>query len=386
MGNGTYNLNAGILSAKNEYLGGSSGTGTFTQTGGTNTVANDLYLSHGSLSGGSGIYTQSGGTNTVGNKLYLGSFTSDSSGSYNLSGGSLSSGYETIGLVGTATFTQSGGINAVSGSLYVGSSSAGGGTYNLSFGSLSTNYEAIGLYSRTGVFTQSGGTHTVTSKLYIGYSSPSSSGTYSISSGSLNVRSFYIGYHSRGTLHITDPAANITVSNLLSFGTDSTFTAVPGATIHMTGSALENISPDPDNLAGLSNLELVFEGGSTDIDPFEVAGQDLGAVMAGFDSNFALGTLTLGGTDIGQVQLIDSFDNQTGWEGSEALYVYNLNLGTGSYLDLNGLNLYYLNGSIDPAATILGGQLTPIPEPSTLILLGAGLVGLVGLRKKRLAN
>ncbi len=94
----------------------------------------------------------------------------------------------------------------------------------------------------------------------------------------------------------------------------------------------------------------------------------------------------MGGIDIGQVQLLDNFDNQPGWEGIEALYVYNLNIGAGSYLDLNGLNLYYLSGSIDGGADIVHGNLTPIPEPSTLILLGTGLVGLLaGFRKKKVS-
>ena len=151
----------------------------------------------------------------------------------------------------------------------------------------------------------------------------------------------------------------------------------------MTGSAFENNNTDPADLAGLSNLELVFEGGYVDIDPFEVAGQDLGAIMAGFDNNFALGTLTLGGVDFGQIQLFDSFDNQPGWEGSEALYVYNLNIGADSYFDLNGLNLYYLSGAIDGSANIIGGSLTPIPEPGTLLLLGAGLLGLTGYARRK---
>lgn len=54
---------------------------------------------------------------------------------------------------------------------------------------------------------------------------------------------------------------------------------MPGATIHMTGSAFENESTDPADLAGLSNLSLIFEGGSANVDPFEVAGEDMGAVM-----------------------------------------------------------------------------------------------------------
>ena len=51
--------------------------------------------------------------------------------------------------------------------------------------------------------------------------------------------------------------------------------------IHMTGSDLENTNTNPADLAGLGNLALVFEGGSEDIDQFEVAGEDMGAVVEG---------------------------------------------------------------------------------------------------------
>jgi len=55
-----------------------------------------------------------------------------------------------------------------------------------------------------------------------------------------------------------------------------------------------------------------------------VAGRDFWAIAAGFDWNFAWGTLELGGADIGRVQLLNNFDNQPSWVGSEALYVWNL--------------------------------------------------------------
>ena len=75
-GSGTYNLGgSGNLSAKTEYVG-YSGSGAFTQTGGTNTVSL-LSIS------GTGSFTQSGGTNAV-SQLSIGS-----SGSYQLAGGTL---------------------------------------------------------------------------------------------------------------------------------------------------------------------------------------------------------------------------------------------------------------------------------------------------------
>ena len=61
---------------------------------------------------GTGIFTQSGGTNAIANIVYLG-YNAGSSGAYNLSGpGLLSAPYVYVGYSGTGSFTQSGGANA----------------------------------------------------------------------------------------------------------------------------------------------------------------------------------------------------------------------------------------------------------------------------------
>ena len=154
---------------------GYGGTGTFTQTGGLNTDygSDSAYIGLGYLSGssgtyslggngqllvtnsgqygyssfeyvgysGSGTFTQSGGTNTVScayntGALYLG-YSPGSSGVYNLSGsGHLSAGYEFVGWNPgtTGLFQQSGGSNVVA-SLSIGS----GGLYQLSGGTLQVN-------------------------------------------------------------------------------------------------------------------------------------------------------------------------------------------------------------------------------------------------------
>ncbi|MDP6380943.1 MAG: PEP-CTERM sorting domain-containing protein, partial [Phycisphaerae bacterium] len=204
-------------------------------------------------------------------------------------------------------------------------------------------------------------------------------GTYNISGGSLSVANFEVGPVGSGTLNITNAAADITVTNLLHFGADSTLTAVAGSTIHMTGSAFENENIDAADLAGLENLTLIFEGGVGDIDPFEVAGQDVGGVGAGWTANFALEALELGGIDVGYVQLVDNFDNQAGF--SEALYVNSLIVGAGSTLDLNGLNLYYHTGTI--TGSIINGTATQAPEPATMGLMAIGLAGLFGTKRRR---
>jgi MYXO-CTERM domain-containing protein len=105
-----------------------------------------------------------------------------------------------------------------------------------------------------------------------------------------------------------------------------------------------NKSTDPTALPGLSNLDLVVQGGPGWVVPVEVAGKDLGAVAPGWTNNFALAALTLGDTQAGKVRLVNDFANQPGWAGAEALYVDSLVLNPGAAVDLNGLNLYYRNG------------------------------------------
>jgi len=107
---------------------------------------------------------------------------------------------------------------------------------------------------------------------------------------------------------------------------------------------------------------------------FEVAGEDVGRVLAGLEGNFALGALQLGAEEAGNVRLVDLSDNQPDWEGREALYVHNLIIGAGSELRLNGLNLYYLDASIDPAAivTLEGGTLARLFVPGTPPVADAG--------------
>ena len=105
---------------------------------------------------GTGSFTQSGGTNSVSGSLYLG-YNSGSSGTYNLSGsGLLSAPSEYIGYSGTGSFTQSGGTNTISGSLVLGQNAGSTGTYNLNGGLLSLSGLTQGAGSAT--FNFSGGT------------------------------------------------------------------------------------------------------------------------------------------------------------------------------------------------------------------------------------
>ena len=244
---GIVNMTAGGLSVSTSACVGYSGSGTFTQSGGTNTISSatyGLYLGYNSgssgtysLSGigqlsanceyvgcsGSGTFTQSGGYNQNAG-LYLGS-GSNGNGTYNLNGtGQLSANSEYVGNSGTGTFNQSGGTNTMVVGVLLGN--LGTGTYNLSAGLLSANSDTIG-GSGTGTFTQSGGTNQVTGHLYLGDVS-GSSGKYNLNGGLLVVPSIVVGSGSAtfnfggGTLQASGSFTNLLPIALTGSGGNAT--------------------------------------------------------------------------------------------------------------------------------------------------------------------
>jgi hypothetical protein len=220
-GSGTYNLGGGtlrVLGLSNEFIG-SAGTGTFNQTGGSNstpylflgyngTGSGSYVLGDGTLrvggtyigSNGTGLFTQSGGTHTVSGTGTAGLIVgyNGGSGTYNLGGGSLGVSLrgEFIGSAGFGNFSQSGGTHNVSSSnaisLYIGHN-GGVGSYTLSGGTLNVNFnESIG-FNGAGHFSQTGGTHSLAAAA-VGNLSPTlvigdsgGSGTYDLHAGLLSI-------------------------------------------------------------------------------------------------------------------------------------------------------------------------------------------------------
>jgi len=141
---GTAQVTAGNTEYANDlFLGRNSGqSGHVQMTGGALYTKYDQYIGY----EGSGSFTQSGGENrcsygTSNHDLYLG-YDTGGTGTYTMSGGTLYTGDQYIGRLGSGTFIQSGGTNYLSATgsatpdnMYVGyatSSAWGTGVYRLS--------------------------------------------------------------------------------------------------------------------------------------------------------------------------------------------------------------------------------------------------------------
>jgi len=374
---GTYNLSGGSLFTSTLYVG-KEGTGIFNQSGGSTTIertspVSGLYLGYfsgssgtynlsggslwapaetiGVLTGGVGVFNQSGGTNTASDYLALG-YRNGSSGTYNLSGGSLFSDYESIGFQGLGVFNQSGGSNTVTGDLVVGDWTTGDGTYNLSGGSLAAANEIIGSFGM-GVFNQSGGANTVTGELRIG-NELDRNGTYNLSGGSLFTTNTIVGNWGEGTF--TQTGGSHTVSDTL------TLAALPGSSgiYDLQGGSLT---------AGTVNLN---PGGT-----FNQTGGNLNAAVFNQQGGTVTGALENHGTFNyssgafnGRLLNYGAVNFNADFTAADGLANYStLGIDAGRRVTLNGRGLANFGNLVVNGALIGGG---PLLNDTTGFLWGTG--------------
>ena len=378
---------------------GVSGSGSFIQSGGTNTVSTstELYIARGNgssgtynLSGGllsgtvsvggngQGAFTQSGGMNNTGNLYIPGDGLAG--GTYYLTGGLLSKSEESVSEQGA--FIQSGGTNDAT-SLYVSYYTA---SYNLTGGLLLTGSgisENVGTYHEqpvSGSFTQSGGTNSMgglavggfqssrgnynlsgglliagTGAIeYVGYEGP---GAFTQSGGTNSVPTIYLGYQfSGGTyslnsgLLITTAISNTSLDGVFNFGGGTLEASGPLSTnspMLLTGDD-GNATVDSAGYAVVFSGRLSGSGGLTKTDS--------GVLILSGSNSYS------GGTDVsaGTLELLS---------GSA--------LASGTSLIVGAEAVEILSGAIAPKAA------TAVPEPRTLVLLA--LVGLVavGVARRR---
>jgi len=435
---GHYEHRGGTVSFQTVGLGSAYQGGHYIQTGGT--VSFNSTVEVGQNYSGSGHYTQSGGTAIFASLLLIGH---DGPGEYTLSDDDAPAALNAesdvwVGQYGYGSYVQKNGTatvgDDVGDNLWIGGgdgASCGTGEATLEDGTMTiAGNMNLGSWGG-GTFTQTGGVLHVTN-VSIAYEpelpSPDaphtdetsevelaggestitgtvgvhSRGTLTVSGGCLYVNAVDLlggTETSQGTLSLLDATAWVQVTESLRFGQHTTVDAVPEASIHMTGAALRNETTDAEALAGLENLEFIFDGGSDDTCTFEVAGKRRG----GFGDNFSVGTLTVGSAEAGNVQLIDDFDNgNRGTTGEECLFVHSLKVDESSMLDLNGLRVYvegdvastldawiadgrvFDSTEIPLDATYIPAQdWTFLPEPTTLALLALGAAGVMARRRRR---
>ena len=371
---GTYGLGGGgLLSAFTEIVG-NSGTGTFTQSGGTNSVSAEfaLYLAYNSgsngtygLSGngllsanteivgnsGTGAFTQSGGTNSIGYSGYLSlGENPGSSGTYNLSGDGqlVSSSTEYVGYSGTGSFTQTGGTNSIgSDYLYIGRLEGSSGTYSLSSGLLSAPAEYVGI----GTFAQSGGTNSIgAGSLYIG----GSGAAYNLSgTGNLSAGSEYVGSSGTGTFTQSGGANSV---SLLSISNSGSYT-LAGGTLQVSGNLVNQGS---------------FSGGST---PASLGASGILDLTSGTWQNLAATSLSMGANSLLIVPA--GFNPSTGFAHYTTLGMTHT---AGSPLIVPAGQGFAGSGSISDQVicqgTILSGVGGAINLNNGLILSGSGTISL----------
>ena len=335
------------------------------------------------VNGGTATVTQLGETCRV---LSLGSSSSAESGTVQMNAGSLSAIFnELIGNSGPGIFTQSGGTHSAD--LYLGNLGGGSGTYNLSGGSLSTSSVVIG-NSGPGSFTQTGGTHSVSSEMYLGYDT-GSSGTYTLSGSGLLSASFESvgglgignftqsgGTHSASGLVLAESASSAGIYNL-----NGGLLTLSGL-IEGLGSAAFNFSGGTFQAGSTfsTSMPIVLgEAGSNAV--FDTGGNNLtlSGGLGGFGSLTKIGggALILSGTDLyrggtkvnsGMLAVTSSSalpDNQS------------LTVGAGGTLIFDpSYSFSPILGTLAPPLA-MNSPVNPVPEPNTLVLLMVGLA--VGL-------
>lgn len=194
-GVGTYELSGptatSTLSASTEYIG-ESGSGTFTQTGGTNTTGNLILAAN---AGATGTYNLNGGSLNAGTVQVNAGGTFNFNGgavaftNFNLNGGAVQASADEI--LFTGTFTQTAGSNTVASGATLGVGVIGSATYLLQGGTVSAQNETVGNLG-TGTFVQSGGVNTVANTLLV-MASSGNAASYDLQGGTLDAGTIAVG-------------------------------------------------------------------------------------------------------------------------------------------------------------------------------------------------
>ena len=154
-----------------------------------------------------------------------------------------------------------------------------------------------------------------------------------------SARTVSVGAAGPGTLRIEGATLSL---RALCVGGQGGILADANGTLRVQGD-LENHATDPGRF-DLSGATVAF-GGAASGGParLEVAGADLGLDPAGWEGNFAIGSLVV--EPGAALQLVNEVQNDPNG-GAEALYVGELTIGPQGRIDLCGAHLYYRNGGV----------------------------------------
>jgi hypothetical protein len=322
---------------------GKDNTGTFTLLPGK-TLTADVFLTIGRDNGGLGTFTNQGGTVNATNKIVVGT-NSGSYGHYIQQSSANPNDPLPVTNVGTT---------------YVGSylgATGGVGLLEMKSGTFTTSSLETG-YTGTGTFTQSGGTVTVTGNLDIAYQAQ---GTYNLTGGTLLLSSLTKG---TGTAAFNFGGGVMKAAGSFTTSVPLTLTGINGDGTVDTQSNNVTISSAISGSGGLKKLG----AGNLTLSTTSSAGYSGATTIsagqlliyeptANLHAVSGLGTLVVGSATNKSLLTADSINTST------------LTISAGSVVTIRAIP----GGQLSSASA-----LTPVPEPSAVILLlFAGLFGLL---------
>jgi RHS repeat-associated protein len=197
---------------------------------------------------------------------------------------------------------------------------------------------------------------------FAGASAFINAGTFKKSSGAGTTQVLNVTFSNSGSVEVRSGTVSFADGSLELDGS-ARLAVQPGVSVTVGGNLIGN-TRNRDQFDALGPVLLNGMGMAATPQLLEVMSQDLGNVPAGFNRNFAYGTLALGNNTY--VRLVDQARNSPG-TAPEALYVNSLIVPAGATLDLNLYHVYARATQIAAGASILGGTINPVvPGPIAL--------------------